>query len=69
MEVDVNHAAMKQVWMWSSSNLCGQQDQLLTESEGLPQKCIHLLASCLQQWSVMMLQMKEKISCTRQSLR
>lgn len=48
MEVDVNYTAMKQVWMWRSSDLCGQQDQLLLEREGFPQNCI-LLVSDLQQ--------------------
>ena len=49
MEVDMNCTAVEQVWMWSSSDLCGQQDQFLTEKEGLPQQCVHLLVSCLQQ--------------------
>lgn len=49
MEVHVNQSTMKQVWTWSSSDLYGQQDQLLIEREGLPQKWVHLLVSCLQQ--------------------
>lgn len=58
--------------MWSSSSLCWQQEQqdhLLTERESLPQQCEHLLEFHLQQCLLMMLQVKEELSCSRRSLR